>query len=557
MWTNLEYLRETEWPIGTEVTEPNHDDDCGSGHIYREISPYDADIYDRDTRSGQIFAVNLDDPASEADDLIVFWYEKSIYGADWPYLPMRYDPIWPTPEYDPRWPTMQLEKIVMASCLGSEVYGQNPVDGLHRNAEIYNQPDPNLPGYNPNEEHAALFPSEQSAYQAVFALRNDLNRTNWGEPDRYTSEPNVLLKYQDIYDTWYYRVFEVLVEDANYTLSYVDEVGTLMQPPYPLELLASCDDDSNAVMPGPWWTDYNGRIWARHAGPNDTIPTANGTIRWFYPLRADFYYDLDSDGVQDEPVGTCVPWLNYHTDPCEAYDPNEPIAVTYDLYWPSDIPDMNVGQTLMKPTGGLPDIMHQCSVEIIYDEPNEVRGTERAVKLIRPLSEHRVPCPIGHLDGISVRDKAGMKVFDDLPYHLRMRFYYDPVNEELAFKGHFDDTVVGEPILLLNVITDRERDQLFDIDNADPLFIADVNSLYELTQQELDKYQKKAVGGTKALSAGDSNGLGYVTLAFAGDANCSPLPVSVEVIRVVCGPHRGEIKVIESDNVFDQRLTLK
>jgi len=614
LWNNPEHLREAEWHIGTEVTEADHDDDCGSGHIYHQISPYDASIYDRDTRSGQIFAVNLDDPCSVADDLIVFWYEKGIYGADWPHLPMRYDPHWPSTGEG-------LEKIVIASCLGSEVYGQKLLDATHVNMQIYNQPDPGLPGYNPNDEHAGLFPSKQSAYQAVFALRNDLNRTDWGKPNRYTSEPYVLLKYQDIYDMWYYRVFEVLLEDANFVLRYAAEAGQLIQPPYPLDqLLSGCHGDSYAD-PGPWWTDYNGRIWARCA--TDAEP---GTIHWFYPLVTGFYYDLDvnspvyldadlnsdwiinfkdlakvaqwwgqqdcgvsngwcdgaditnstavdyydvsevaaswldtgfyydqdNDGVQDEPVGTCVPWLSYHT-----YPNDEPITVAYDLSWPSDVPELEVGETLMKPKRGLPEISNQCSVEIIYDEPNEVSGTGRAVKLIRPLSEHRVDCPIVNLNGIRVRDKAGMKVFDDLPFHLRTRFYYDTVNQELVFKGYFDDTVVGEPILLLNVITDREKTELQSIPNADVDFKQDVNDLYSLTQQALEENQTKLVGGTKALSAGGANGVGYVTLAFAGDVNCSPLPISVEVIRVVCGPYRGEVKVIESDNVFDERLTLK
>ncbi|MHC4332836.1 MAG: right-handed parallel beta-helix repeat-containing protein, partial [Planctomycetota bacterium] len=554
MWTNSEHLREAEWPIGTEVNEPDHDANCGGGHIYHQVSPYDADIYDRDARSGQIFAVNLDDPCSKTDDLVVFWYEEGIYGADWPYLPMRYDPNWPTPDFDPNWPTRApLEKIVIASCLGSEVYDQNSLDATYRNAEIYNQSDPALAGYNPNDEHAAFFYSNLGyPYQAVFALRNDLNRTEWDEPDDYTSEPYVLLKYQDIYDTWYYRVFKVLVEDPTYVLRYAAEAGQLMEPPYPLvNLLPGCHADSNAD-PGPWWTDYNSRIWARRA--TDMEP---GTIRWFYPLVTGFYYDLDNDGVQDEPPGACVPWLSYHTDPNEPNDPNKPIAVAYDVNWPSDIPDMNVGQTLMKPTGGLPDIMHQCSVEIIYDEPNEDSNTLPAVRLIEPLSEYRVECDIDHLGSIGVRNEAGMLVFDDLPFHLRTRFYYDPLNEQLAFKGHFDDTVVGEPILLLNVITERERKQICRIPHATDDFRKDVNELYLTTQEELDKNQKKLLGGTKALSAGDANGVGYVTLVFADDANCSPLPISVEVIRVVCGPYRGEIKVIESDNVFDERITFK
>jgi len=549
LWNNPEYLEEAECTIGTEVTNPNHNDDCGSGHIYREISPYDADIYDRDTRSGQIFAVNLDDPGSEADDLIIFWYEKGKFGADWPFLPMRYDPKWPSTHQE------GLEKIVIASCLGSDVYGQNLLDGTHRNMQIYNQPDPALPGCNPNEEHAAFFLSNQNyTYQAVYALRNDLNRTDWNDPNyNYTSEPYVLLKYQDIYDVWHYRVFQVLLEEGEYVLSYAAEAGLLMQPPYPLlKLLPGCDGFSYADMPGPWWTDYNRKIWARHAGPSE-METATGTIRWFYPLLEGFYYDFDQDGVQDSPVGTCMPWLDLHDSNSM---PGVPIAVTYDVSWPSDVPQLQVGETLMKPKRGLPDITNQCSVEIIYDEPNDVYGIAGAVKLIEPLSEHRVDM-LSLPSQIKVSNKGGIKIFDDLPFHLRTRFYYDPLNHELVFRGYFDDTVVGEPVLLLNVISDREKEELRSLAGADSAFQAKVNELYLLTQEALKQNQTRLVGGSKALSAGTASAEGFVTLVFADDNDCNPLPVSVEVIKVVCGPYRGELKVIESDNVFDERITFR
>jgi hypothetical protein len=461
---------------------------------------------------------------------------------------MRYDPKWPTPQEG-------LEKIVIASCLGSDVYGQNALDGTHRNMQIYNQPDPALPGRNPNEEHAAFFLSNHNyTYQAVYALRNDLNRTGWGDPDyNYTSEPYVLLKYRDIYDVWHYRVFEVLVEDPNYVLRYAAEAGWLMQPPYPIvKLLPGCDGFSYADMPGPWWTDYNSKIWARHAGPNE-METATGTIRWFYPLLEGFYYDFDQDGVQDEPVGTCVPWLDLHDSNSL---PGVPIAVTYDVHWPSLVPELQVGETLMKPKRGLPDITNQCSVEIIYDEPNDVYGIAGALKLIEPLSEHRVDL-LSLPSQIKVSNKGGIQVFDDLPFHLRTRFYYDPLNHELVFRGYFDDTVVGEPILLLNVISDREKEELLFLPGADSTFQAKVDELYQLTQEALKQNQTKLIGGSKALSAGTASAEGFVTVVFADDDDCNPLPVSVEVIKVVCGPYRGELKVIESDNVFDERITFR
>ena len=33
--------------------------------------------------------------------------------------------------------------------------------------------------------------------------------------------------------------------------------------------------------------------------------------------------------------------------------------------------------------------------------------------------------------------------------------------------------------------------------------------------------------------------------------------MSLKVVRVDCGPYLGEIKVIQSDNVFDEKLTLR
>jgi hypothetical protein len=430
--------------------------------------------------------------------------------------------------------------------VGSEVYNQNALDDSCRNIEIYNQPTPNLPGYNPNEEHAAFFNSHKGyPYQAVFALRNDLNRTNTYDPN-YTSEPYVLVKYQDIYDRWHYRVFEVLVEappvtiDGNdypgYYLRYDEEAGRLMQPPYPLVKLlpgSGCDEVSYPDLPGPWHIDYNGKVWARNAGPteNDSV---TGTMHWFYPLLEGFYYDLNNDGVQDEPVGTCLPWLDRHPPS----SPGVPIAVTYDVNWPRLVPELEVGETVLTAKHGLPDIMNQCSVEVIYDQPT-------GVKLIDPLSERRVD-----LQSLSVD-------IDDLPFHLRSRLYYDSINSELVFKGYFDESGVGEPLLLLNVISQRERDKLLSYSGGDTDFEDAVEALYSQTQQALQGNQLRLGPGSKALSAGSAYGEGFVTLAFADDANCSPLPISLEVIKVVCGPHDGELKVIESDNVFDERLTFR
>jgi hypothetical protein len=67
----------------------------------------------------------------------------------------------------------------------------------------------------------------------------------------------------------------------------------------------------------------------------------------------------------------------------------------------------------------------------------------------------------------------------------------------------------------------------------------------------------RTLGSPGALTAGAADGNGYITLAFNNESSLDPLPVSLNIIRVDCEPYQGEIQVIESDNVFDERLTLR
>ena len=70
---------------------------------------------------------------------------------------------------------------------------------------VYSQPNRNLPGFNPNEEHALVAPSNMAAVtgdpsfnvgqSAFFALQNQLNRTDRSAPATFTSEPFVLAQF--------------------------------------------------------------------------------------------------------------------------------------------------------------------------------------------------------------------------------------------------------------------------------------------------------------------------------------------------------------------------
>ncbi len=137
---------------------------------------------------------------------------KTVY---WPAVIGRYTIQWPTsPE------------IVLASNKGDG--GTNPLVSL---GTIYAQNNPNLPGYNPNEEHAIM------SGGTAFALRDDLNITNAAG---FSSLPYVLVDYTGADGRPAMAAYKVLREKPSEGIlfDYVVKAGTLLQPPMPLPLMA-------------------------------------------------------------------------------------------------------------------------------------------------------------------------------------------------------------------------------------------------------------------------------------------------------------------------------
>src|SRR5699024_1983842 len=70
--------------------------------------------------------------------------------------------------------------------------------------------------------------------------------------------------------------------------------------------------------------------------------------------------------------------------------PLEPIRVSYEIAWPTDIPLLTSGETLLSPKRGLPDIINQAAVEVVYDEHQETTANalpgDTLVQLIDPLN---------------------------------------------------------------------------------------------------------------------------------------------------------------------------
>src|SRR5690606_37438678 len=72
--------------------------------------------------------------------------------------------------------------------------------------------------------------------------------------------------------------------------------------------------------------------------------------------------------------------------------------------------------------------------------------------------------------------------FEELVPHIRSRLLWDDNANRLIFRGEFVGFIAGEDMLLPNVMTSRERDQILAL-SADPVFVAAVEALYEASRE--------------------------------------------------------------------------
>lgn len=472
-WNDPRVLRDNlPATVGTKVSDPRGPgvatNSFKSGWTVNAISPYDGvgvdRAYDRATQTGPIIPVNRDTAAAD-DDLVVAFYKKNtLTGALWPDLAARFNISWPA----------NAATLVIANPEGS---GPLP-EAQYPDKQIYHQPNSALPGFNPNEEHAFLAPT--SAGQGVFALRNDLNRPN-------TSSNYVLLKYRNPTNSeWAFKLYRTALLDATHDLVFTGEVGKEILPPYPLGLFPVCGGTTNWA--GQAFRDHRGKFYAAQ-GPTPENPYPQVRMHYFYPLQPDFYFDRNGDGVNDVPPGSCIRWEGIGQF---AVSPTaQPVDVTYRIRWPAETPTLQTGETLLTAKNGLPGIKNWASAQIVYDSlnPDGLTPLASAVRLYDPLSARVLR--LTNVAGISasyqfppevaLQTVGGKQVFSDLPFHLRSRLSFDPVNKWLSFAGFLDDTVLGEPLLLVNVLSGKERDRLKQL-SGEANFQRIVDALYDLTR---------------------------------------------------------------------------
>lgn len=309
-----------------------------------------------DKLPGPVIPVNLHPGASLAERVIVVWYDDPAENDEllWPHRARYYLPRWPVDADE------GLGRIVIASQFGSESVDEQGADQLVADAvgnapaettynpsrlqqvQVYSQPDPGLPGYNPNEEHGLMAPSLRFAQvsprpPAAYALRNnDLNfyqPNSDGEanqPANYTSHPYVLVEFFDAAEAEFMmRVYRVQRDDPNRGYAFANqnlvtpgasgqvtatsaqllgqphvrmEAGEPVIPFYPLGVVigaSPCDQTFGENLKGQavHWKDHKGTSWAVSGGTEAWF-----TVSFHYPLAPDFWWPADEPGFIREVV---------------------------------------------------------------------------------------------------------------------------------------------------------------------------------------------------------------------------------------------------------------
>ena len=673
--------------IGKEITHEAHDAATHNGYVFWEKSRYNANVYDRETMQGQIFPVNQQFTSSNDDDLVVIWYDERD-NILWPSISVKYACQWPS----------ETKRIVIASQMGSECKGSDGVyptwpdrngepkeyldPARYKRLKIYQQPDPNLPGYNPNEEHALIASSFREEHkdilpQAVFALRDDLNITSEtvdGNP-AYTSDNYVLLQYYDVIESKHgMELFDIEREDpANgYEFIFSMKAGDLVEAPYPLNQVIGgappteiCGRNGNPAR-NCYWKDHKGQSWA-------VSGNAHLFAYFWYPLAPSFWYDKDENKENEEGYGIVegpgdpVPWLPTGTVtsdddafPEDMLGKAKAIEVRYNTKWPDEVPVLKAGETLTFAGGeyradhpgsreGLPMVLGWAAGQVVFDDANPDMEKDEMydsylVRLVQALEKRTVELSVDDMPedfkpaAGKVKVVSGLWYFKELHSGLKTRFFYDPLTEELGILGFLngktlgDDGLTNSPpsvyVLQPNILTNEEWKTIEKLEGANDAFKGKVKELYNLTRdpanlkddegaytvglsdarKELESYHETLFEKQfddmcaslhslcqncgfdticEAIKSGSDTGdarpfpemalgkglalvpnavlmdpnpplsEGYVTLAENNNPALGNLPVALHIIKVVNDKYRGAIKTIKSDNVFDEKITLR
>ena len=555
--------------------------------------------------AGAIIPVNA---LSGRNQLSVWWFKKVSFPAATKIAPFYVPAI--SARYQVSWPENP-QQLVIASLKGLE----NPaLTSVQTSGSIYRQPDPALPGYNPNEEHGLLIDGN------LFALRDDLNLAT-------SSEPFVLLQYTDAGDMRpAMRVAKVVRATATYPLQYNKIAGTPLTPPLPLALLPLPKNPDQSVrneevvllpdtlppveignVPTAFFMAYNkftfedrkGTHWlfrGPHRGEVGVGAQPSFGMKFYYNQREEFDFPALAPNAQPA-LGSIQPFIANTGG-------GSSVTLTYLPKWPDDtslpvaqrsvVPELAMAETLGKAKasstngGGLPQVLGQSSAQVLYQQSMAMTLDASSVALHDPIRA-KTSAMDELPPGLRTSGYAGKTYFQGLPPNLQNRFYYDALQKRLELIGEFVDEVATEDYFNLNQLSQQDVAALKALlpaaaDAADRTTWDDaidglatrletfresatvpdtyvVNAGLDQTIQVMGRSDitdpDTAVAGYALSSTGD--GTGYVTLVFGnGRAFTDPGdPVQMQIIKVVPDLYRGDLKVLLSSNPLDEKVTVR
>jgi len=408
---------------------------------------------------------------------------------------------------------------------------------------IYNQPDPGLPGYNPNEEHALVI------QDVAYALRNDLNTTSGSG---YTSDPYVLVEYANPTDNRLDMVaFKVVAENSMYPFKKYQDAGQMIQPPPPISLMQPLCAENSQVS-GPEYRDRKGAYWAMRGGHGGG--TCNYAFDYYYPSQSGFWYPEGDEIALLEPV----PWMEQSDGSPKEYH--------YVVSWPDDCPELLVGQTLLNAINGLPAIRGQLSVDVAYQQSQANTGTN-SVMLLDPTVARRTALAEVPAGMKTYRDPAtGYTFFSDLPDALRSRLCWNPsaLGEELQLAGEYVERTDEHDYLLLNTLVGDSRAACTNEELVAGIEGAagdDWRAAIESLPTDVVELASDTAPFDSLALAAPGTGEGYVTLVFNNSTNEAMVDpsenISMEIIRVADDLYTGRIDPIYPRNPLDRKLTFK
>ena len=209
------------------------------------------------------------------------------------------------------------------------------------------------------------------------------------------------------------------------------------------------------------------------------------SMKLYYVHQEEFFIPGATRTATQPAVGAVLPFLRNAArsgtllaiNSIDAYESgaagqiDEPLTITYRPAWPTDAPELRVGETLALPKFGLPQIRGQKSAQVLYqqsvakDTTNSF--TKNSVTLLDPTREKTVDFNTAGLtalpSSIATSTYQGKSYFQKLPPDLQQRFYFDPLRGSkgtLVLKGVFHDEVAGEDYYDLNLLTLAQEDAI-------------------------------------------------------------------------------------------------